>query len=317
MPRRPLDRRLFLASLAASAGAVPAKAIAAPMEDSLSGLTLPPQYAPPANMNAVMDMHSRMTAPVRVNGTGPYPFVVDTGSNQSVVADTLAAALGLQRGPVELVNGIAGAESAPTTSATLAFGNRTEADVILSILPHAAVGAVGMLGVDRLAGQRLTLDFIGARLSIEDARHVRRDPADIVMAAQARDGQLTLVDAGLAGVPVVAFLDSGAERTIGNLALRDRVTRRRSLIWAEVPVVSATGQTIIAQVGDLPSLRLGGMSLPYWPIAFASLHTFELWGAADKPALIVGVDVLSRFASVALDFLRSEVRFRAPESLSA
>src|SRR5580658_1294388 len=162
MPRRPLDRRLFLASLAASAMAAPA-AMGVQLDDLSDAL--PPPYVPPANMNAVMDMHSRMTVPVRINGTGPYPFVVDTGSNQSVIADTLAAELALQRGPLELVNGIVGADSAPTTSATLAFGSRTEADVLLSILPRAAVGAPGMLGVDRLAGQRLTLNFVDARLS--------------------------------------------------------------------------------------------------------------------------------------------------------
>jgi hypothetical protein len=312
MPRRPLDRRLFLASLAASAMAAPA-AMGVQLNDLSDAL--PPPYVPPANMNAVMDMHSRMTVPVRINGTGPYPFVVDTGSNQSVIADTLAAELALQRGPLELVNGIVGAESAPTTSATLAFGSRTEADVLLSILPRAAVGAPGMLGVDRLAGQRLTLNFVDARLSIEDARHARRDPSDIVMAARPRVGQLTLVDASLAGAPVIAFLDSGAERTIGNLALRDRVMQKRpALVWEAVPVVSATGQTVVAQVGDLPALRIGGLRLPYWPVAFADLHTFELWGTADRPALIVGVDVLSRFSSVALDFLRSEVRFRSPDS---
>ncbi len=234
MPGRPLDRRLFLASLAACATAGPASAMVVQLSDPLSDLALPPPYVPPANMNAVMDMHSRMTAPVHVNGTGPYPFVVDTGSNQSVIADTLAAALALQHGPPELVNGIVGAESAPTTSATLTFGNRTETDVVLSILPRVAVGAVGMLGVDRLAGQRLTMNFVGARLSIEDARHARRDPDDIVMAAHPREGQLTLVDASLAGAPVIAFLNSGAERTIGNLALRDRVSQKRpALLWAE------------------------------------------------------------------------------------
>ena len=63
-----------------------------------------------------------------------------------------------------------------------------------------------MLGVDRLAGQRLTLDFAGRRLLIEPAQGVARSD-HVVLAARSR----TLVDADLAGTPVTAFIDSGAE----------------------------------------------------------------------------------------------------------
>ncbi|MGI9169828.1 MAG: retroviral-like aspartic protease family protein, partial [Caulobacteraceae bacterium] len=64
---------------------------------------------------------------------------------------------------------------------------------------------------------------------------------------------------------------------------------------------------------DLPQLRVGGMRLPNWPVAFADLHTFQMWDLTRKPAILLGVDVLSRFQSVCLDFSRNEVRFRLPE----
>jgi len=112
---------------------------------------------------------------------------------------------------------------------------------------------------------------------------------------------------------VIAFLDSGAQSTIGNMALRERaVVGHPAMLWDETPVVSATGQTITAQIADFPGLRIGGMHLPSWPVAFADLHTFQLWSLLDRPALMIGVDVLSRFDYVRLDFLRDEVRFRMP-----
>jgi len=80
-------------------------------------------------------------------------------------------------------------------------------------------------------------------------------------------------------------------------------------------VVSATGQTITAEIADFPGLRIGGMHLPSWPVAFADLHTFQLWSLIDRPALMIGVDVLSRFDYVSLDFARDEVRFRIPSGL--
>jgi len=37
-----------------------------------------------------------------------------------------------------------------------------------------------------------------------------------------------------------------------------------------------------------------------------------MWNLTDKPAILIGVDLLSRFESVCLDFARNEVRFRPP-----
>ncbi len=37
-----------------------------------------------------------------------------------------------------------------------------------------------------------------------------------------------------------------------------------------------------------------------------------MWRLTDRPAILLGVDVLSRFEWVCLDFARDEVRFRLP-----
>jgi hypothetical protein len=270
-------------------------------------------YQPPLSLTTVADLYRRMTAAIGVNGAGPFPFVVDTGANQSVISEELAAQLGLVAGPREPLNGVAGVQDAATTTADLGIGQRTEKAVVLSVLPAAAIGGSGLLGLDRLEGQELTLDFQGAMLTIKTPGRLWRDPGVIAVKAQRRDGQLTLVDADLAGIPLVAFLDSGAENTIGNMALRElALTRNPTSRWSATPIVSATGQTISAEIADLPRLRVGGMRLPSWPVAFADLHTFQMWNLTRKPAILLGVDVLSRFQSVCLDFARNEVRFRLP-----
>jgi hypothetical protein len=319
MRRLEIDRRrlgaLFAAGLFAPGAAFGAEIMESPM--SASRIPRPPDadlYVPPTDLKTIVDIYRRMTAPIGVNGQGPFAFVVDTGANQSVISDELATQLGLARGPMESLNGVAGVQMTATTTAKLNVGDRRDDEVTLSILPSAAIGGLGMLGLDRLEDQRLTLDFRGQRLRIEASRRAWRDPDDIAMKAHRRDGQLTLVDADLAGVPVVAFLDSGAQNTIGNMALRElAVTRSPTSLWSVVPVLSATGQTIDAEFADLPQLRVGGLHLPNWPVAFADLHTFELWDLTRTPALLLGVDVLSRFEYVSLDFARGEVRFRLPQ----
>jgi hypothetical protein len=40
------------------------------------------------------------------------------------------------------------------------------------------------------------------------------------------------------------------------------------------------------------------------------VHTFDYWGLSDRPAILIGIDVLNAFESVALDFTRGQVHFR-------
>lgn len=274
-----------------------------------------PLYVPPTSLATVADIYQRMTAPVMVNGAGPFPFVVDTGAYQSVLCEAIVAQLGLALGDNQPLNGVAGVWSAPTTTATLGIGSRTETDVHMSVLPGEAMGGFGLLGLDRLDGQRLTLDFRSQSLRIDSSRHATRNADDISMRAHRRGGQLTLVDANLAGIRLTAFLDSGAQATIGNMALRDMAQiRNPTTPWSKVPILSATGQTIEADFADLPALHVGGMRLPNWPVAFADLHTFKMWDLVKQPAILLGIDVMSRFERVSIDFARDEVMFRMPQT---
>jgi hypothetical protein len=284
--------------------------------ESASRLTPPADqiYTPPATLATVRDLYRRMTAPIRVNGAGPFAFVVDTGANQSVISVQLASQLGLPRGPDEPLNGVAGVQMTPTTRARLDVGARRGAETQLCILPETAIGGAGMLGLDGLAGDVLTLDFRGQALRIDRPRRQWGDPEEITLPARRRDGQLTLVDADLAGVRLTAFLDSGAQSTIGNMALLSLASNRGSAApWVDTPIVSATGQTISARMAELPDLRVGKLRLPNWPVAFADLYTFRMWDLVERPAILLGVDVMSRFERVSLDFSRDEVRFRLPQ----
>ena len=271
-------------------------------------------YQPPTRISAVMDIYKRMTMSVKVAGAGPYPFVADTGANQSVVSTEIATKLGLLLGAAVPLNGVAGVQLTPTTEASVEIGPRPKRQATLSVLPQEAIGAPGMIGLDLLDGAQLTLDFSRQVLTIDNDYGRSGMSDEIHLKAHRRDGQLTLVDADLAGIKVTAFLDSGAQDTIGNMALRDlAVTRYPLTPFRPIPIVSVTGQSIDAQFADLPGLRIGGLTVPSWPVAFADLHTFRMWDLVSRPAILIGVDILSRFETVCLDFRRDEVRLRLPD----
>lgn len=312
MTGRELDRRAF-------SGLALAAAFAAPRvrADPATGTRLPSDedvYEPPTSLALVADMYARMTAPLQIDGRGPFPFVVDTGANQSVISSELAVRLSLPQGAPSALNGVAGVEMAPTTAAALGLGRRARRETTLFVLPQSAIGGDGMLGLDGLDGQTLVLDFKRRALEIEAGGRRGLESRTVVLRARRRDGQLTLVDAELAGIPVTAFIDSGAQNTIGNKALqRLAALRQPTSSWTVAPIVSVTGQTIEGDLADLPHLRIGGLSLPRWRVAFADLHTFRLWDLTERPAILIGVDILSRFEKVTLDFARNEVSFRVPD----
>lgn len=316
MARPGLHRRAFGTS--ALAWALAATPVAANISSGTGSRLMKQQdlpYEPPTTLALIADLYSRMTTPVRVQGEGPFHFVVDTGANQSVISAELAARLGLTLGPPEILNGVAGAQSTPTTVATLSIGGRVRRDVRLFVLPDGGIGGAGMLGLDGLEGQRLVLNFREESMRIEAPTREWAGGGAVTVRSRRRDGQLTLVDVDLAGIAVTALIDSGAQNTIGNRALQRLARARRPTdLWRNESIVSVTGQSIDAEMADLPHLRLGGMSLPVWPVAFADLHTFEMWKLTSVPAMLIGVDVLSRFERVSLDFARDEVRFTPPDT---
>lgn len=292
-----------------------------------------PPATPPADgqlLETAFDATTRMTVPVRLDGQGPLEFVVDTGANVSVVAIEVAQRLQLPNIGQAYVHGIAGSLLTDLTRVgRLSVGRVSEAIPRMPMMPRGRIGADGLLGMDVLRGRRLIMDYEHRRLDI--ARSVRRpggtpvfslsgvrrggDPV-FVVPARIRFGQLIIVDAEIADVRVIAFLDSGSQNTVGNGALKRAVASRNSGFAERLfkaPLISATGQTAIGEIASMPPLRLGGLLVGNMSIAFADLHIFDLWELNDRPALLVGADVLRQFNSVEIDYGGRLVTFRPPK----
>jgi len=298
---------------------------------SINLLDTDPPPGPPldagARLETAFDQAKRMTVPVFLNGKGPFGFVVDTGANRTVVSTEVAAACDLPGAGQAEVHGIAGAE--PTQLAAvrrLSVGSVSSGGLALPVLPRGRLGADGLLGVDILKGRQMLLDFVANRFEIAASgqgvavgqgsnTRIRPANAPIPVSATYRYGQLVILDSQVANVAVSAFIDSGAQVTVGNRALRDAVVRRMpefGVHLAPVPLISATGQTAIGEFAPLPTLRLGGLQINEVIGIFADLHIFDLWKLNDRPAILIGIDVLRHFHDVTLDFGRRQVIFTPP-----
>ena len=274
--------------------------------------------AAPEAIAAAKDAVGRLTVPVMINGEGPFPFIIDTGADHTVISGELALALGLPEGPPMAVHSTSGLDVERTAVIdTLEVGSRRLTNVAAPLLVQANLGAAGMLGIDALKDQRMVMDFVRHRITVEPSRRFRFDPGAIVVHAKARFGQLVLVDASVRGAPIFVILDSGSESSVGNLAFQRIVTAADPLKvgYVRTYVLSVTGHSTDAEFSNLQEVKLGGITVRNLPVAFADLHTFARFDLKDEPAMLLGMDALRHFDRVAVDFGRREVRFDLPSDV--
>ncbi len=309
--RRQAAAGLFLT---AGMGAPLARAWAQParLEPGIEQPTIADE--PATQINTGRDRYEHMLAPVSVNGQGPFQFLIDTGANASCVSRDLAQRLSLTALPPGQVHTAVGVRERPNVLIDhLRVGDRSRTGVHAPALPFGK-GVDGVLGVDWLKGQRLELGFKAGRLAITRSRTEASGEGAVIVPARRRLGQLTIVDADLNGQRINAMIDSGSQATICNTALRDLVSageRRHGSGSPARPITLETlaGESFEGELIYLPFMRLGGLQLGNVPVVYADMHIFDLWDLKATPAVVLGMDLLTQFDSVALDFGRSQVRF--------
>jgi len=291
---------------------------------------LPPPLERPATVDGVTQTDSmpfrhdegeRMTVSVRLGSEGPYRFMVDTGSERTVISRQLASRLGLKQGRGVRLHSIVGAGMVNTVIIPQLQMSRKEFLAIdAPMLEADNIGADGMLGVDSLKSQRILFDFKANTMSVTPSSEPAETMGDgtIVVRARSREGRLVLTDAKADNQPLAVIVDTGSQVSIGNLALRNRLIERRLLGKPEtITIQSVTGATLEGEYMVLKRLEIGGATLTNLAIVFADAHTFKQLGLEKKPSLLLGMNAMRAFERVSIDFTRKRLRVKMPKSSSA
>jgi len=276
---------------------------------------------PPAYFDSSLDVtgeelkarkiETRLGVDVKVNGRGPYKFIVDSGADTSAVGLRVARDLELPLGRPAILNGMTSRDLVDRVKIDeLTLGATTVRDLEVPALREIDLGGDGLLGIDALVRQRLMMDFDKRLIKIEDAsKPMKYSPGDIVITARRQRGQLILTAVQAAGLKLDAVIDTGTEVTIGNLALREKLIRRHAK-FTVVEAIGVTGVPAKLQIATIDELKLGPVLLRNVPIAFADVPPFKLFGLSGEPALLLGTDILENFRRVSLDFRARKVRFQ-------
>jgi hypothetical protein len=316
-----LNRRNAALGLMAAGGALPLSPAWAQAPAPVSPAAKPAAAEaatdePATQIGSTRDKFEHLIAPVDINGQGPFNFILDTGANVSCVSRELAERLMLTQGAPTAVHTMVGVRQRPSVIINeLTVGARNRKDVRAPALPTFGGEVDGLLGVDWLGGQKLVLDIRRKRIEITPSRAENASPNRVIVPCRRRLGQLTIVDADLSGHKISAMIDSGSQCTMCNFPLHEMVLTMESHSpfprqHEPVKLETIAGEPFSGEMFYLPFLRLGGLQLGNVPTVFSwQTDVFDLWGLKDTPALVLGMDLLTQFEAVAMDFGRNQVRF--------
>ncbi len=262
----------------------------------------------------------RVTVPVLVNGQGPFQFAIDTAASASVIAADLVGPLALP-GAGELdMHSVLGLERVQAVRAnTISSGAMVKSGSRLAVGSRAGlIGMDGLLGLDMLAEQRLVMRFRGAGQTRINRSRMDPDgflsaPRSRVNFAPLRQGdtpRLMMLSAVVRGQTVSAIVDTGAQVSLINPLLAARagaqpMTTRNAETGRAVQ--SPTGRQAAAEAMVVTSVHFDDVVFDRLAVLMGDFHIFRHLGLEDRPAMLLGVDVLGAFDRVVIDLKRGEL----------
>ena len=285
---------------------LPAAAMAA---GNSHGSALAPQSSLLSSAHSRLNHLGQIVVPVMIDERGPFPFLVDTGANGSVIAPRLVKVLGLipRAGRMERVEGITGTQPLPWVNVRrLQVGRIVKRNVHMPLCSTPIMARVdGILGMAGFGPVRIAVDFRHDRVTIDRSS---RGPmwGFLDIHAVRTPGGLLMIPARVGGLAVEAVIDTGSPMTLGNFALR-KALLSRSRSGATTPIYGVTRQVSTGSRAVAPTLILGPVAIQHLPIVYSDVPIFREWHLQRRPAVIIGTDVLSVADSLVLDYPRSRV----------
>jgi predicted aspartyl protease len=313
--RLPVLGLLSVAAMAAEPVPQSAEPAATPVEldDELTEVLVTarePRYVAPTRRDKI----GRIWVPVYINEKGPFRLVLDSGATRSAVNPNVASTLSipLDRSPPVLLRGITGSAVRPTIQVeSVSVGDLWVGTSNLPIVEDAFGGAEGLLGMQGMQDKRIYIDFRNDFINVSRSRNRRAEFGFEALPFMEDRLNLLVVRAKVGGLPVRAIIDTGAQATVGNGALKFRLEsqiNRRPKTKDEI--TGATGATQTGVGVKVEPIVLGKVTIRDAHVTFGELHIFDYWNLDDEPAIVIGMDILGLLDTLVIDYQRQELHIK-------
>ena len=263
-------------------------------------------------IDTIIERYNRLTVPVTIDGEGPFQFMIDTGAQATAITTYVQERVALESAGTAVLVGMASRGVVNLVDVDrLALGSRTIDNLLAPVLERRNVGADGILGLDSLQGLRVLLDFTDNSIAVAGADELGGNRGyEIVVRARRSNGQLLITNAEVDGVKTAVVIDTGAQMSLGNLALRRKLRTRSTTTVTSTDVL---GNELEGDLGSVGTLEIHGMVLSNLAISFADTPAFDALDLNRRPALALGMHHLRMFDRVAIDFDSRRILFDLPK----
>jgi len=268
-----------------------------------------PRYVAPTTRDRI----GRIWAPVLINGEGPFRLVLDTGASRSAIIPRVAEALKL---PIAVdsvqLRGVTGSAVASSiTVDTLEVGDLILQGATMPIVADVFGGADGVLGAEGLTDKRIIIDFKRDRITLLYSHRQATPSGFLTLPFKFEQNRGMRIPVVIGSVRVVGVVDTGAQVTVANLALREALARRlKDATPEEASIIGVTQDIQQADSARIPSFFAGDLLVRNANIMFADLHIFDLWGLSSEPAVLIGMDILGVLDTLIIDYALSELQIK-------
>jgi predicted aspartyl protease len=248
--------------------------------------------------------------PTRVNGRGPYDFVLDTGAGACIVSESLAQELALERRGQASGRDAAGeAHGTLAGTAAMAVGEMEVPEVALAIADFGVLARTvrarldGVLGYGFVRHLRLTIDYHAQSLTlIREEGGGERTPAGetIPFRIPDEDKPLVVVPGRANDARDLALIvDTGASICVISSAVAEGL----GLSAREIGPLTGGGGKVAASASTLSSLALGNARLESVDVAVSDFLSAIGEKVGQRLDGIVGYNFLRHF-DVTFDYPR-------------
>ncbi|HET7227111.1 MAG TPA: retroviral-like aspartic protease family protein [Chthoniobacterales bacterium] len=253
--------------------------------------------------------------PTRVNGAGPFDFILDTGAGTSLLSAELAQQLNIKILSTKEGQSAGGKISVSLAKVeSLALGQAKIEDVEVGIvdLGHIAktIGTKidGDVGYNFLKHFRVTIDYQTAEIRFDDPKRIENfggpSKAEIPMRLASPAKPLVLVDVYANGRGPFQFaIDTGTSTT----AISPEVAQQLGIDGSPIGPLTTGGSQVNVTAGNLKSFQLGGARIDDLVVMVADFFAMLSQAVGAKLDGIVGYNFLQNFR-VVMDYPSEKFR---------